>query len=107
MAQGNAAAISATASVTRLRAVVRGRVQGVGFRYWVHHTAERLGGVSGMIRNLPDGTVEVEAEASDRPTLEALFHELHVGPAAAQVTAVEAAWEENAAPRYMGAFRVA
>jgi acylphosphatase len=82
-------------------------VQGVGFRYWAHHTAERLPGVSGLVRNLPDGTVEVEAEAAERGSLDALFHELHVGPTHAQVTAVDAQWEENVPPRYASGFRVA
>jgi len=94
-------------SVNRLHAVVRGHVQGVGFRFWAHHTAQRLPGVTGVVRNLPDGTVEVVAESPERGALDALFHELHVGPTHAQVTAVEAEWEENVAPRYAGGFRVA
>ncbi len=89
----------------RLSATVHGRVQGVGFRYWVHHTAQRLG-VTGAVRNTPDGTVAVEAEAESKDSLQALFVELHKGPSAAQVTQVEAAWAEEAAPTY-ASFRVA
>ncbi|MBQ3646846.1 MAG: acylphosphatase [Synergistaceae bacterium] len=42
----------------RLRAVVRGRVQHVGFRYWTCEQAERLG-LTGTVENLFDGSVEV------------------------------------------------
>ena len=94
------------ATVTRLHAIVRGHVQGVGFRFWAHHTAHRLGITGGVVRNLPDEAVEVEAEAADRAALDRLFHELHVGPTQAQVVAVEATWQEKAAPRYNeGGFR--
>lgn len=97
-----------TGSITRLNAIVRGAVQGVGYRYWAHHTAERFGGqVTGLVRNGRDGTVEVEAEASDRSLLEAILIELHQGPTAANVESVEQVWEENVSPRYHGAFRVA
>jgi len=100
--EGNVARVTA-----RMTALVSGRVQGVGFRYWAHHTAERLPGITGVVRNLPDGTVEVEAESPERTALDVLFHELHVGPTHAQVTAVDAEWEENVAPRYASGFRVA
>lgn len=93
-------------SVHRLHAVVHGRVQGVGFRYWAHHTAMRLPGIVGYVKNLPDGTVEVEAECPEKAPLDVLFHELHVGPDAAQVTEVAARWEEVNASRFIG-FRVA
>ena len=93
--------------ITRLHAVVEGQVQGVGYRYWAHHTAERLGGITGYVRNLPDGTVEAMAECAERTPLEVFLHELHVGPNAAQVTAVKANWEENVSSRVSGSFRVA
>ena len=41
--------------------VVRGRVQGVGFRYFARQRAEAHG-VSGFVRNQPDGSVELHAE---------------------------------------------
>jgi acylphosphatase len=47
--------------VVSFQAVVRGRVQGVGFRYFARQRAEAHG-VSGFVRNLPDGSVEVHAE---------------------------------------------
>lgn len=96
-----------TQQTIRLHAKVQGKVQGVGFRYWTHHTVRRLPGIAGgYVRNLPDGTVEIEAEAAERAPLEALAIELHRGPAAAQVTAVEAAWEEDVVPRH-ARFRIA
>ena len=91
----------------RLHAKVQGNVQGVGFRYWTHHTAQRLTGVGGgYVKNLANGLVEVEAEALERAPLQALLAELHRGPAQAQVVAVEALWEEDVEGRHLS-FRVA
>ena len=42
----------------RVRAIVSGRVQHVGFRYWACEQAERLG-LTGTVQNLADGNVEV------------------------------------------------
>jgi acylphosphatase len=75
---------------TRLRVVVRGRVQGVGFRYYVLERARELD-VVGIVRNLRDGGVEVIAEGS-RGALEALLAALKVGPRAARVDSVDAVW---------------
>lgn len=47
--------------MARQHIIVRGRVQGVGFRLAARAEAERLG-VAGWVRNLPDGTVEAVAE---------------------------------------------
>ena len=65
------------------RYVVRGRVQGVGYRYFVMREAAALG-VSGFARNLPDGTVEVIAEAADE-VLELFEDRLRQGPSFATV----------------------
>lgn len=68
------------------RFVVSGRVQGVGYRYFVLRAAGTLG-ASGFARNLPDGSVEVVAEGGAQvlADLEALLRE---GPAFAEVTGV-------------------
>lgn len=66
---------------------VRGQVQGVGFRWWTRSLAQRLG-VSGTVRNHPDGSVEVCAEGPDE-ALDALHRELQHGPPGAVVEAVE------------------
>lgn len=74
-----------------LRAIVRGRVQGVGFRDFVEMRARSLG-LTGYVRNLSDGrSVEVVAEGL-RHDLERLIGHLHEGPSGAHVTAVEADW---------------
>ncbi|MDD4137731.1 MAG: acylphosphatase [Methanoregula sp.] len=47
----------------RITAVARGRVQGVGYRYFIAGCARETG-VHGYVKNLPDGTVEIVAESS-------------------------------------------
>ena len=51
----------------RLRAIVHGRVQGVNFRYYTRQQARQLG-VTGCVRNLWDGTVEVWPKGHGRPS---------------------------------------
>ncbi len=75
---------------TRLRAVAQGRVQGVGFRYFVQQRARELQLV-GTCRNLTNGAVEVIAEG-ERGALEALLVALHNGPRTAYVEKVDAVW---------------
>ena len=73
--------------MTACRFVVRGRVQGVGYRYFVLREASALG-VSGYARNLADGTVEVVAEGGEQE-LSALEAKLREGPAFARVSGVD------------------
>lgn len=72
--------------MTAFRYVVNGRVQGVGYRYFALRTASDLG-VSGFARNLPDGSVEVVAEASDA-ALAAFEAALRRGPSFSEVAEV-------------------
>ncbi len=75
----------------RLHATVRGRVQGVGFRFFVARAGRRLG-LRGQVRNLPDGRrVEVIAQGP-RAALDALVRELNVGPPLASVESVNVLW---------------
>jgi acylphosphatase len=74
-----------------LHAVVQGRVQGVGFRYFVVERALSLG-LRGYTRNRDDGSVEVLA-LGPRPVLENLLALLWRGPTSAHVTQVEADWD--------------
>jgi acylphosphatase len=71
----------------RLHVLVRGRVQGVGFRWHVREAARRLG-LSGWVRNRGDGSVEVAAEGSDEQ-LRLLQNELRKGPPGAVVASVD------------------
>jgi len=48
------------------RAIVRGYVQGVGFRYSAVRMADKIGNITGYIRNLPNGTIEVVAEGQKK-----------------------------------------
>ena len=66
---------------------VTGRVQGVGYRWWARSLAARLG-VSGTVRNLPDGSVAVHARGSD-DQLRRLAAELAQGPPGARVASVD------------------
>ena len=74
----------------RLEARVTGRVQGVGYRYFVLAEAERLS-LGGSVRNLPDGAVAVEAEGP-RPKLLDLLERLRQGPPAARIDRVDVDW---------------
>ncbi len=75
------------------RAVIRGRVQGIGFREYVLTRAGFLE-LTGYVRNLPDGrSVEVVAEGV-RPDLEQLLDYLREGPRMSRVDAVDAEWRE-------------
>ena len=65
------------------RFLVRGRVQGVGFRYFTQAAAVRAG-VGGWVRNNPDGTVEIAA-VGDSDALARLEQELRRGPPGARV----------------------
>ena len=69
------------------RFVVRGRVQGVGFRWFVEREAHILG-IAGWVRNRTDGTVEVLAVGT-RDQLSGLRSRLQEGPRAARVDDVE------------------
>ncbi|MFL6215438.1 MAG: acylphosphatase [Blastocatellia bacterium] len=69
------------------RFIVKGRVQGVGYRFFAIRAANRLG-VVGRVRNLPDGTVEALVEGTADVVAE-FRAELWRGPAYAQVSAVD------------------
>lgn len=71
----------------RRRVIVHGRVQGVGFRVTVARAA-RSRGVSGWVRNRPDGTVEAVFEG-DPAAVEALVALCREAPRGAEVTELE------------------
>jgi len=82
-----------TRSMPRLHVVVRGHVQGVGFRWFVLKRARALA-LTGQVRNRPDGTVEAEAEGA-RSSLEEWLQQLREGPTGARVERVHEAWSEE------------
>ena len=75
----------------RLRALIRGRVQGVGFRFFAEARAQTHG-LTGFVRNLLTGEVEVVAEG-DRAALETFLTDLRRGPRGAHVTDALVSWE--------------
>jgi acylphosphatase len=75
------------ASPLRLHAWVSGRVQGVGFRYFVMQNAQTLG-LTGWVRNLHDGRVEVLAEG-EHDALNGFLVQLRRGPVSAFVEDVQ------------------
>ena len=84
------------------RFLVRGRVQGVGFRWFVEREAHILG-IAGWVRNNHDGSVEVLAQGT-RDQLSGLHSRLREGPRAARVDAVEVSDASPAAG--MNSFRI-
>jgi len=80
---------------------VRGRVQGVGFRYFAQHAASAMG-LSGYARNLDDGRVEVYA-AGPEEKLSEMAAMLYRGPRWADVRGVE---EQEAAVETRGSFEI-
>jgi acylphosphatase len=89
--------------ILTMRAVVAGRVQGVGFRYFVEDAGNRLG-LDGAVWNRRDGRVEVVARGA-RMDLERLVEQLRRGPSLARVDEVEVEWDV-AVPEGRG-FRIA
>lgn len=86
---------------TAKRWFVRGRVQGVGYRYFARHQAVALG-LSGYARNLDDGRVEVYAAGSP-DKLSEFGALLHHGPRWSDVRGVE---EQEAEPRSGSGFEI-
>tara|TARA_B100000959_G_scaffold287040_1_gene368806 strand:+ start:732 stop:1016 length:285 start_codon:yes stop_codon:yes gene_type:complete len=86
----------------RMMSLVRGRVQGVGFRYHTALKANQLG-LQGWIRNNKDGSVQVEAQGQEG-SLNDLIGYLYKGPGHAKVDEVETKWIET--KESSGKFRI-
>jgi acylphosphatase len=84
------------------RFIVKGRVQGVGFRWFVERETGMLG-LAGWVRNNDDGTVEVLASGNDEQ-LQSLRSKLKQGPRAARVDTVDEQPAE--APRDIKSFSI-
>jgi acylphosphatase len=76
----------------RLHALLSGRVQGVGFRFFAVQQAQQRG-LTGWVRNLGEDRVEVVAEGP-APELEALAAALHQGPPLAWIAQAAVEWRE-------------
>ncbi len=87
--------------MTARRAVVSGRVQGVGFRFFAERAARELG-VLGWVRNLPDGSVETVAEGEEHAVSRYLTR-LSAGPRASRVDAVAV---DDLSPQGFSAFEI-
>lgn len=83
------------------RAVVSGRVQGVGFRFFAERAARELG-VTGWVCNKPDGTVETFAEGTPE-AVAGYLDRLRQGPRGGRVTSLV---EEDGAPRGHSSFEI-
>ena len=83
-------------STTGFEAVVRGRVQGVGYRFFVLERARALK-LGGHVGNLPDGAVHVVA-AGPSESLERFLENLRKGPFLARVDDIAVTWGPPAAP---------
>ena len=87
----------------RVHLIVQGIVQGVGFRYHTQNEAVRLG-VTGYVKNLPDGTVEIVAEGPS-PAVTQLLDWVKQGPPAAHVKQVDITY--GSANGEFGSFTIA
>ncbi len=70
----------------------RGRVQGVGFRFFVREQASRYG-VKGWVKNRADGSVEILAEG-DRATLLEFMERIREGPRFGRISDLDVEWME-------------
>ena len=84
------------------RIIVKGVVQGVGYRFFVLDLAQRLG-LAGYARNRANGTVEVVAQG-EMDAVASLVEELRVGPRAAHVSGLQVETLEE--PELFGSFEI-
>jgi acylphosphatase len=76
----------------RIHIVIKGRVQGVGFRFFAKEQAQKLG-LTGWVRNTFDGNVEAIAEGS-KNSIDIWISHLQTGPRSAFVTTIKKDWLE-------------
>ncbi len=88
---GSGGSRMASESLIRARVWVTGRVQGVAYRAFAQQAAGRKG-LSGGVRNLEDGRVEVDVEG-ERRAVEAFVELLRAGPPMAQVDGLRVEWD--------------
>ncbi len=67
---------------------IKGRVQGIGFRYWAVNKAKEIGGISGWVHNAADGSVEILMSGGENE-IDDMILACHHGPSLARVDSVE------------------
>jgi acylphosphatase len=80
--------------LTAAHIVVKGRVQGVGYRYFAQEKAQTYD-LKGWVRNLPGRDVEAHVEGS-RSVIECFLEDLHKGPPLARIDSVDVQWSPPA-----------
>jgi acylphosphatase len=83
--------------IAAVHILVKGRVQGVGYRFFTQDAADSYG-LKGWVRNLPGGNVEAEVEGP-KSAIESFLEELRRGPPVARVDNLEVNWLTYS-PRY-------
>ncbi len=86
---------------------IKGRVQGIGFRWWAVKTAGEIGDVSGWVRNVEDGSVEIMMSAEE-DKIDKMVLACHKGPPLARVDKVEfvvGRWSTFLPPIEIGVFK--
>jgi acylphosphatase len=86
--------------IKKINAVISGRVQGVGFRYYILEKAEMIG-ISGWVSNLPDGDVKTEA-IGDENQISDFLQYLRKGPSGARIERVDYTIEDVALNEFSG-----
>ena len=83
---------------SRAHTIVKGYVQGIGYRWFVEKTARSLN-ITGWVKNLPNGNVEVEAEGS-KENIEKLLYALKNEHPWARVSQLEVSWIDESTKNY-------
>ena len=84
--------------VHHIHVTIKGRVQGVGYRNWAYSQAKLLK-LTGWVKNLPQGDVEIAAEGPEG-ALQSFLTFLKTGPSLAKVTSVDARWSSAQKSQY-------
>lgn len=79
----------------KVRLIISGRVQGVFFRQYVNECCQKIGEITGFVRNLYSGEVEVLACHENRKALEKLVKLCYQGSELSQVSNIKEEWEDN------------
>lgn len=79
--------------MTDAHLIIKGFVQGVGYRKWARKMAQE-NGITGWVRNLPDGSVEALLQG-EKEIIEKLINDYKKGPFLSEVESVDVVWEDE------------